>query len=127
MTKSQFLKIVAMIVAVAALVCVFAACVGDGEKVTIKEYQVKEAEFAVGDTFTKSSITIQAVKTDGTVGIVPVDSADKVVFPNNYKETLKLEKDISDGSEVWKFTTAGTYNITVNYLGDEIAVEIVVK
>ena len=124
MSKSQILKIVAMIVAVAALVCVFAACVDTDKAATIKEYQVQEAEFDVGDTFTKASITITALLTDDSVRTL---KSDLVVFPNNYKETLKLERSEENGTEVWKFTKAGTYNITVNYLGDNIEVTIVVK
>ncbi len=124
MSKSQILKIVAMIVAVAALVCMFAACVDTDKTATIKEYQVQEAEFDVGDTFTKASITIKALLTDETVKTL---NSDLVVFPSDYRDTLKLAKEENNGTEVWKFTKTGTYNITVNYLGDNIAVEIVVK
>lgn len=124
MSKSQIVKIVAMIVAVAALVCVFAACSNGTDPALIKEYQVEEAEFAVGDTFTPASVTIRALLTDDSVKTLKTDL---IVFPTNYKETLKLVSEEEDGSEVWKFTVAGTYKLEVNYLGDKIEVEIVVK
>lgn len=124
MSKSQVLKIVAMIVAVAALVLVFAACVNTGDAATIKEYRVQEAEFSVGDTFTKASITINALLTDGTLRTLKSDLVD---FPRDYRTVLELAKEDDNGAEVWKFTKAGTYNITVNYLGDDINVEIVVE
>lgn len=124
MSKSQIFKIVAMIVAVAALVCMFAACAKTEDAATIKEYQVQEAEFSVGDTFTKASITIKALLTDDTVKTL---QSDLVVFPNDYRTVLKLAKEEDNGTEVWKFTKAGTYSITVNYLGDDIKVDIVVN
>lgn len=124
MSKSHFFKVVAMIVAVAALVCIFAACSNETDPALIKEYQVDEAEFAVGDTFTPASVTIRALLTDDTVKTL---KSDLVVFPTNYKETLKLNSEEEDGSTVWKFTEAGNYKLEVNYLGDKIEVEIVVK
>lgn len=124
MSKSHIVKIVATIVAIAALVCVFAACSNENDPALIKEYQVAEAEYNVGDTFTPASVTIRALLTDDTVKTLKTDL---VVFPTNYKETLKLASEDDGGSEVWKFTEAGTYKLKVSYLGDEIDVEIVVK
>lgn len=124
MKKSLVFKILAMIVAITALTALFVAC-SDGEEVaTIKEYQTEDHEFAVGDSFSQSSITIKALLTDGTIKTVNTSRLD---LPLNYKTALNLTKDEVDGSEVWKFGVAGTYNITVSYLGDQIDVKIVVK
>lgn len=98
----KLVSVIAIVLLIAAVACVFTACEKDSDKL-VDKYEIAESVVKMGDKH--GTPTITAHMSDGTTKTV----SNHLVFDEEDVEALKLDKD-------GKYTEAGEYTVKVYIL-----------